>query len=80
MDKCTDLRNKVMEARFNRIRDRQVHKFNRLVEKRDRGRGTNAQSIGNNNQLQASSNNNKWVTKFIQHLSYTSPRVLQAKG
>ena len=57
---CTEFINKERESRYIKIRDRQVNKFNRLVGKIDRSRETNAQSIGNNNQLQASSNNNKW--------------------
>ena len=57
MVRCIEFINKVRESRF--IRDRQVNKSNRLASNSDRGRGANAHSIGNNNQSQASSNNNR---------------------
>ena len=46
MDRCTEFINKVRESRFIIIRNRQINKLNRLAGNRDRGSGTNAQSIG----------------------------------
>ena len=80
MDRCYEFINKVRESRFIKIRDKQVNKFNRLAGKRDRGRGTNAQTIGTDNQLQASSNNNKWVINLSNTLLTQAQKSLLSKG
>ena len=71
MDRCTEFTNKVRESRFIKVRDRQVNNFNILAS----NRGTSAQSLGNNTQLQASSNTNKWVIN-LSNTPNPSPRVL----
>ena len=68
------------EVRFNKISDRQVNKFNKLAERRDRGRGINAQSIVNNNQLQASCSNDKWVINLPNTPLTKAQESLLAKG
>ena len=82
MDRCTEFINKVRESRFIKVRDRQVNKFSRLLSKRDRDRGTNAQSIGNNGQSQAPSNNdNKWVINLpYSPLTHHAQESLLSKG
>ena len=61
MDKCKDLINKVREAIFIKISDRQVTKFNRLMGNRDRGMENSTQPVASRNQLQVPNNTNKWV-------------------
>ena len=62
MEKCTDFINKIRECRFIKVRDRQVNKFNRLMESKDRE--LTAQPLANHNQLQAQNNSNKWVVNL----------------
>ena len=74
--KCEEFINKVKEDRFNKIEQRQVSKFNRLVHKTsNKDMETSASSSNYNNQLQTSrgqydqvisSNNNniKWVVNL----------------
>ena len=81
MDRCTEFINKVRESKFINVRDRQVNKFSRLAGKSDWCRGANAQSIGNNNQLQASSNNNnKWVINISNTPCTQAQESLLSKG
>ena len=80
MDRCTYFINKVRESRFIKIRDRQVNKINRLEGKRDRGRRAKAQSIGNNNQSQASSINKKWIINLSNTPLTQAQESLLSKG
>ena len=89
-DRCIEFINKVREARFTKIKNRQVNKFNILVAKSNRDRETSTQSRNinnqlqvansNNNQLQASGVNNKWVINLFNTPLTTAQDSLLSKG
>ena len=58
-DRCREFINKVREARFIKIKNRQVNKFNRLVSKsgNDRNNGGRERNTQSNRQMQAASYN-----------------------
>ena len=87
-DRCIEFINKVREARFIKIKNRQVKKFNKLVAKS--GREISTQSVNNNNQPWSSSNNNnqtqshntnnKWVINLSDISLTPAQESLLAKG
>ena len=79
MDKCTVFINKVRESRFIKIRNRQVNTFNILAGNSD-GVGEPKPSICNSNQLQASSNTNKWIINLSNTPLTQSQESLLSKG
>ena len=89
IDKCSQFINKVREDRFFKVRDRQVHKFNRLDSK------SNNKSCSHNNQVQATGNSNntnsgnnqsqqenynRWVINLSKTLLTKGQESLLAKG
>ena len=89
-DRCIEFINKVREFRFTKIKNRQVNKFNRLVDKHGNGRETNAQSRNisnqsqasnsNSNQMQDSGSNNKWVINLSNTPLTPAQESLLSKG
>ena len=89
--KWEDFINKVREDRFNKIKQRQVSKFNRLINKtsiKDRETGASSSnyiyqsqtSRGQSNQARISNNNNKWVVN-LSKISLTPAQLsLLGKG
>ena len=89
--KCEEFMNKVREDRFNKIKQRQVSKFNRLINKtsnKDREVSASSSnfsnqlqtSTGQSNQTKISNNNNKWVVNLSKTPLTPAQHSLQGKG
>ena len=90
--KCIQFINKVRENRFNKIKERQVFKFNRLVNKpSNKDRDSSAQPSSNFRQLQEirskanqvqtiNNNNNKWAINLSKTPLILAQHSLHAKG
>ena len=64
--KCIEFINKVRENRFNKIKERQVSKFNRLINKpSNKDRDSSTQPMGNPRQLQQPSSKLRQLQEII---------------
>ena len=90
-DRCIEFINKVGEATFIKIKNRQVNKFNKLVAKSGNDRNSNSrerstqsnnqpQASRNNNQLQSPNTNNKWVINLSNTPLTPAQESLLTKG
>ena len=77
-DRCIEFINKVREARYVKVKNRQVNKFNRLLAKSGNGSEINTQSSNNNNQSQVV-NSNRHQSEAINSNS-SNRNQLQTSG
>ena len=78
MEKCNNVIKKVRESRFIKVRDRQVNKFNRLLD--NKNREFNTQPLANTAQPQAQNNPNKWVINLSSTPLSQAQEFLLCKG
>ena len=89
--KCAEFINKVREDRFNKIKQRHVSKFNRLINKtsnKDRETSTSSTnyinqlqtSKGQSNQTRVSNNNKKMGSQLVQNPLTPAQYSLLGKG
>ena len=79
MEKYTNFINKVRECRFSKVKDKQLHKFHRLIGK-EKDRDLTAQPPANSTQPPAQSNCNKWVINLSSIPLSQAKESFLAKG
>ena len=92
--RCVNFIEKVRQDRFNKVKDRQVRKFDILSNKNKPNKGSNHSfnnnnrpiqggnvvSVDNNNQLASEEDNNKWIINLSKTELTPTQRSLLAKG
>ena len=94
LDRCSNFIEKVRQERFNKVKARQVRKFNILYNKNKQyqdsnsvsfnnnrsTQGGNADRLDNNNQLASERDINKWVINLSSTNLTTTQKAVLAKG